>query len=139
VIDGTRESRINRNAPLPAETAIVPPVELTDEAQRVWDRLAPDLIRTGVLSAWDVDLFAVYVDAVATYFECRAAMGSDLAITGSKGTAVKSPLWRIMRDCEHSMKSIGSRFGLTPSDRAGLDLTEDFGGKPTTGPERLLS
>lgn len=138
VIGGTRESRINRNAPLPAETGIVPPVQLSDQAQRVWDRLAPDLIDKNVLTSWDVDMFAVYCDAVAIFYECRAALGGDFTTKGSvKDTEVKSPLWRILRDCENTMRTIGGKFGLTPSDRAGIDVTESAA-KPTSGPERIL-
>lgn len=138
ILAGVREDRINRNEPLPAESAIVPPVKLSPEAQRVWDRLAPDLIDQGVLSAWDTGLFALYCDAEATYFECRAALGADFTTKGSvKNTEVKSPLWRIMRDCEASMRAIGAKFGLTPADRAGLDVSESA--PPSKyGPERIL-
>lgn len=138
LLSGERESRINRNAPLPGETDIVPPVQLSDEAQKVWDRLAPDMIDKSVLTAWDVDMFAVYCDAVATFYQCRAALGSDFTVKGSvKDTTVKSPLWRIMRDCENTMRVIGGKFGLTPSDRAGIDVT-DNAPTPLHGPERLL-
>ena len=112
VLDGTRESRINRGEPLPTdESAVVPPVQLSDEAQRVWDRLAPDMIDKGVLTSWDVDLFAVYCDSTATYFACCAGLNGDLVVTGSKNTPVKNPLWRIMGEAEHSMKTIGAKFG----------------------------
>jgi hypothetical protein len=33
----------------------------------VSDRLAPDLVDKGMLTEWDVDAFAVFCDAVATY------------------------------------------------------------------------
>jgi hypothetical protein len=69
-----RGSRINRGEPLPTDTEVSQPVELSPAAQRVWDRLAPDLIDKRCLTSWDVDLFAVFCDAVATYWECRAAL-----------------------------------------------------------------
>jgi P27 family predicted phage terminase small subunit len=138
ILAGEREDRINRNQPLPAESTIVPPVKLSKGAQEVWDRLAPDLIDKGVLTSWDVDLFAVYCDAAAAYYECSAAMGSSYAVKGSvRDTTVKNPLWRVMRDCADTMRSIGGKFGLTPSDRAGIDVNM-VEKKPTTGPERIL-
>ena len=77
------------------------------------------------MTPWDVDLIAVYCDAAATYHQCRAIIGDDYAQTGSvKGTTVKSPLWRVMQDCIETMAKIGGRFGLTPTDRAGLDVSE---------------
>ena len=139
ILAGTREDRVNRNEPLPAESAIVPPVQLSEGAQAVWDRLAPDLIKKGCLSNWDLDLFIVYCDATATYHECRRAMGGDYTVKGSvKDTTVKSPLWRVMKDSSDTMRSIGAKFGLTPSDRAGIDVSERA---PVSkyGPERILT
>ena len=53
------------------------------------------------------------------------------------GTTVKSPLWRIVLDCIDVMAKIGGRFGLTPSDRAGIDINQ-VERRPATGPERIL-
>lgn len=139
ILAGSREDRINRNEPLPTEAAIVPPVQLSEGAQKVWDRLAPDLSDKGVLTAWDCDAFLIYCDAAATYYECRAAIGNGYTVKGSvKDTQVKSPLWRIILDCIDVMAKIGGKFGLTPSDRAGIDISESET-KPMYGPERLLS
>jgi P27 family predicted phage terminase small subunit len=113
ILQGERESRINRNAPLPGEATIVAPVELSDGAQKIWNRLAPDLIDKGCLTSWDVDQFVIFCDAAATYYNCRAALGSDYTVKGSvKDTTVKSPLWRIMRDCADTMRVVGGKFGL---------------------------
>jgi hypothetical protein len=49
---------------------------------------------------------------------------------------VKSPYWRIMCDWAETMARIGGRFGLTPADRAGLDVSSDV---PTYGAERILN
>lgn len=137
ILAGAREDRINRNEPLPAESAVLPPMALSEGAQKVWDRLAPDLIDKGVLSAWDVDIFAVFCDVAALYHECRALMGSGYVSMGSvKDTWVRSPYWRVMRDCIETMAKIGGRFGLTPADRAGLDVSSDTG--PEFGAERIL-
>lgn len=117
-----------------------PPVRLSEGAQKVWDRLAPDLIDKRVLTSWDVDLFAVYCDAAAAYYECAAAMGSSNAVKGSvRDTTVNNPLWRVMRDCADTMRSIGAKFGFTPSDRAGIDVAAVLDTGPKLGPERILS
>jgi P27 family predicted phage terminase small subunit len=118
---------------------VVPPTQLSDEAQEVWDRLAPDLANKGVLTCWDVDAFVVYCDAVAGYHEARAQMGDDKVTRGSvKNTSVKSAWYRIMLDCIDVMRVVGAKFGLTPSDRAGLDVSESAA-SPQHGPERLLT
>ena len=111
---------------------------LTAGAQKVWDRPAPDLIDKGCLSSWDTDLFTVCCESAATWQECRERMGGDYVSAGSVKNAVPSPYWRVMRDCVETMTRIGSRFGLTPSDRAGIDITEQA--PPSKfGPERILT
>jgi P27 family predicted phage terminase small subunit len=111
---------------------------LSDAAQRIWDRLAPDLIDKQCLTPWDADLFSVFCDAAAIYYETRALLGSSYAVKGSVSVVV-NPLWRIMRDCSETMARLGARFGLTPSDRSGLDLSAT---EPHTyranDPERIL-
>jgi P27 family predicted phage terminase small subunit len=138
VLEGVQESRINRDEPVPAEASLQPPVELDPAAREVWDRLAPDMIEKNVLTNWDLDQFAVFCDAVAVYRECKALMGNNYTERGAAGGVIKSPYWQIMRDCQSIMTQIGARYGLTPSDRAGLAVG---GNEPDegAGAERLLS
>lgn len=137
ILAGEREDRINRGEPLPAETSVTPPVPLTAGAQKVWDRLAPDLFDKGCLSSWDTDLFTVFCESAATYHECRERMGTDYISDGSTQNTVPSAYWKVMRDCIETMTRIGSRFGLTPSDRAGIDVRNETP-TPKHGPERIL-
>jgi hypothetical protein len=45
-----------------------------------------------------------------------------------------------MKDSADTMRNIGAKFGLTPSDRAGLDVPAvSDTSKPKTDPERILS
>lgn len=121
ILHGDREDRINRNEPKPAETAVKPPYKLRPPTAKVWRRLAPDLIAKKVLTAWDVDQFAVFCDAVATYIECRERLDDEgYTARGSAGGVIKSPYWQIARDAASIMTTVGSRFGLTPSDRSGI-------------------
>jgi P27 family predicted phage terminase small subunit len=137
ILAGEREDRINRNEPTPTNSTVAPAAPLSDAAQAIWDRVAPDLIDKHVLTAWDVDMFTVFCDAAATYYECRARMGDSYAVAGSVKNIVVNPYWRIMRDCAETMARIGARFGLTPSDRAGIDISASTE-TPKYGPERIL-
>ena len=136
ILAGEREDRINRNEPTPIETSVAPAMPLSPAAQAIWDRLAPDLEDKGCLTPWDADLFSLFCDVAATYYETRALIGSSYAVKGSVSTVV-SPLWRIMRDCAETMARIGARFGLTPSDRAGIDVSTSTE-TPKYGSERIL-
>lgn len=65
-------------------------------------------------------------------------MGSDYLVQGSvKDTLVKSGYWRIMRDCVDTMARIGGRFGLTPADRAALDVSGET--LPMSSAERFFT
>lgn len=126
ILHGDREDRINRSEPKPDSAAVEPPYDLREPAQIIWDRLAPDLISKRILTAWDVDQFAVFCDAVATYRECREKLDEEgYTARGSAGGVIKSPYWQIARDAASIMTSVGSRFGLTPSDRSHIVAPEN--------------
>lgn len=146
LVRGDRESRINREEPLPAESAVVAPDWLPDEARAVWVRLAPDLIAKGVLTLWDVDSFA---DLCSLIVINRAALldidrnGTNCTVVDrelSDGTLIyrltKNPSWQVAKESTALITTLGGRFGLNPSDRAQLKVKgEEDGGK---GAERLL-
>lgn len=149
VIAGVVESRLNREEPVPSQSApSVAPMSLSEGGQAVWDRLAPDLIDKGMLTEWDVDTFTVFCEAVATYQECRQKLENEPSEygkyleRGSAGGLIKSPYWQIMRDCAQVMAQLSSRFGMTPGDRASLKAGVGFGERdhgPSLGAERILS
>lgn len=136
-LEGERESRLNRSEPIPQEAAIVPPVKLPAAAQAVWDRLAPDLIAKKVLTSWDVDEFAnaCRMQAILNRALSKAER-SPLVAGGSTGNLVMNPAIRAVTSLEASLRSIWSRFGLSPADRATLKI--DHSG-PTSGDESYIS
>lgn len=137
VLHGDRKDRINDTEPTPAEREVTAPEELSDDARAAWDRLAPDLIRVGVLTTWDVPAFVIVCEALARY---RAATklvnGSALLVQGPNGF-VKNPALLVQREAEVTFAQYGSRFGLTPSDRSQLKVEPPGAGGQ--GAERLLS
>lgn len=135
---GVDERYVNRDEPIPTEGAIVPPVDLPDDAQAVWDRLAPDLIAKKVLTSWDVDAFASYCRWAALYNRAaREVENEEVTVPGSHGGTVLNPAIRAMDTADKGMRAVGSRFGLTPGDRA--ELKVDHGSGSRSGAERLLS
>jgi P27 family predicted phage terminase small subunit len=104
----------------------VPAVELSEQAQTVWDRLAPDLIEKHVLTSWDVDLFAAFCNATAMYYRAVEEMnGEPLEVTGSRNQPAVHPAFRVMEKAEAMMRATGQRFGLTPGDRANLKVDDN--------------
>lgn len=146
VVRGTRESRVNRAEPKPDVAEVVAPDWLPVRARQVWDRLAPDLVRKGVLTSWDVDAFADFCAVVVVNRDALA----DIDENGTNCTTVdrelrdgtiiyrlsKNPSWQVARESTALITTLGGRFGLNPSDRSQLQVKGDAdGGK---GAERLL-
>lgn len=132
VLHGDRRDRIPTDEPVPDAEEIAKPDSLSEDAVEVWDRLAPDLIRKGVLTAWDVDMFAAFCNAVVVNRTAMAevdehgtkilTVARELA-SGDLVYALKpNPAWPIAKQSAELMTSIGGRFGLSPADRAGLSV-----------------
>ena len=118
------------------EDLVLPEASRPETGLDVWDRLAPDLEAKGVLTPWDVDSFAILCDAIVGYRKAaREVLNRGLIVMGMHGR-VKNPACQLQRDYADTIVKVGARFGMTPSDRAGLKIERD---DPGGGAERLLS
>lgn len=98
--------------------AVVPPA-LTKPGREMWDLLAPDMIRTGVLTSWDVPIFGEFCEAlilakIARLTAMKEAAGQIVPIPG--GVSAITGWLKAMT----VINSLSGRFGMTPSDRARL-------------------
>lgn len=118
--DKTHPERINKAEPQPSLGAVKPPWDLSEAGQANWDRMAPDRIRLGVLTPWDVEAFAAFCEAVE--HARKALLGEDLLAAQ-----------RAVNICA----TLGGRFGWTPADRT--KLITKFGGEDGRPKGRLLS
>ena len=126
LLHGDRADRVNDREPVPASVAVVPPYKLPAAVQRVWDRLAPDRVGQGLLTAWDVDAFAAFCEAIVLAQRGAREAGGPV-IPGAP-----SPMSRF-KDAVGLCATLGGRFGWTPSDRQKLvvggvhrDATDDL-------------
>jgi P27 family predicted phage terminase small subunit len=134
VLHGVKPSRINHNEPKPDLGEVRPPRQLDPRAQEIWDRLAPDMVRKGVLTPWDVDSFATFCSMVVVNQDAVA----DVERNGTSMTTVvrelangeviydlrKNPAWQVARESATLIVTLGGRFGLNPSDRSQLTMGE---------------
>jgi P27 family predicted phage terminase small subunit len=106
---------------------ISPPDYLDDDARLVWGRLGPVLEDRGVLTEWDVDMFAVYCTAVVHHRRAVELVNKSNVLTKAAGAShvVKNPALQVVRDQAAILSSLAGRFGLTPADRSLLDLPEE--------------
>jgi phage terminase small subunit len=107
VLQGTdRPDRANPAEPKPRRTAPTCPMWLEKEARREWRKLAPELVRIGLLTAVDGPAFAAFCQTFARYQQ--AELAGDLA-----KIRVYLPL----------LRPLLTEFGLTPAARARLAVT----------------
>lgn len=137
ILHGERADRVNRSEPAAPLGDIKCPDWISSGARLVWERLAPGLIRRGVLTMWDVDAFLVVCEALARYKAATQLVnGSALLVQGGSGL-MKNPALQVQAESERTFLQFAARFGLTPSDRQGIK-TEVADGA-SGGAERLLS
>ncbi|ORA16377.1 hypothetical protein BST16_06630 [Mycobacterium asiaticum DSM 44297] len=156
VLRGDRERNLNRAAPIPANTEGIdlkaPPRGIGAKAAKVWRQLAPDLVDKHVLTEWDVPLFTALCRVVAHVETLETKVRNPpfgycpvdgYTCVGSQKQLVKSPYWSALNDAYNQLAKLGSRFGLSPGDRANLVAEVVPGrlaqGRPILGPERLLT
>ncbi|MEU0584574.1 phage terminase small subunit P27 family [Streptomyces sp. NPDC006132] len=146
VLHGDRKDRINTDEPQPAAAEVAPPDWLGDAALEIWDAYADDLEAKRVLTAWDVEAFANWCDAVARRRDAAEHVEEEgavveLPVYNKNGELTghrrgKNPWLMALDAADAQVQRYGARFGLTPSDRAQLKIPNEGEGQ---GAERLLS
>jgi phage terminase small subunit len=109
--------KVEHDEPTPGGAVTRPP--LTPGAQAEWDRIAPEMISKGVLTEWDVALFAEWCESLILLRAARVRAAQEL--TGQLVTLPghASPMASYSRALINQM-ALAGRFGLTPADRARL-------------------
>lgn len=102
-----------------------PPPHLKGEAYAEWCRIAGALYKIGVLTHLDRTYLSAYCESVGVYHDAmRDVEKYGITVSGANGGLVKNPAYQVARDASDSMLKYGSRFGLSPADRARLQLPE---------------
>lgn len=115
----------------PVADDVEPPEYLDADALAVWERLAPTLRARSLLTIWDLDLFAVYCTAVVHHRRAAQLVNdTNILVVGDRG-AVKHPAMQVIRDQAMILATLAGRFGLSPSDRAQIEMPAPAGG-PTS-------
>jgi P27 family predicted phage terminase small subunit len=124
---GMRADRINQNEPAPELFGAPPPApaHLDEVGRELWQRLAPPLVAAGVLTPWDVEVFALLCESVSIAHRAAELLRAGLVMKGRRDGVITSPAWRVYRDAAGLVRALAREFGLTPSARSSLriDLT----------------
>jgi P27 family predicted phage terminase small subunit len=107
--------------PLAFEAPPEPPGYLLPEAAAEWRRLAPELLRLGLLTPVDIATFAACCEATGRWVQAvrlLAESGGALTVRGYRGRMVTNPLVRMIGDAAADVLRCATEFGMTPSSRA---------------------
>ena len=99
---------------------------LGDVASKVWDERIEELAAVpGLLSPVDGPALATYCHAWQRFHDAQRMIERSGAITcvGEKGGEYQHPAVAIQHKAMELIAKIGAKFGMTPSDRAGLKAT----------------
>lgn len=107
--------RISKNEPHPGG-APEPPRVMSSLARDIWNRVAPDMTRTGVLTTWDEQALGAYCEAVVAVRVSHARMLREEQGQEPKGVAAVYVWSRAVA----AMCALGSQLGMTPAARSRL-------------------
>jgi len=100
-------------------------------SRRIWNQEVTPLIGLGILTQIDLTQFAAYCESAETYIEAHQKvrkMGMMIVQKrGKTSVMTRNPYIKIRRDAKAEMLRYAQEFGLTPSARSRISITE--GGK----------
>lgn len=116
------------NMPVPPGQLPTCPDWLGDVGRKVWDKVAPILDAMGVLTSVDGNALACYCEAWEDFQDARDEIETDgSTCTGKNGGAYLHPAVGRKNKAIERIKQFGAKFGMTPSDRTGIEVPGDTG------------
>ena len=113
---------LNENEPKPQGVAKMPDW-LSDKGKEIWKQSAPKLEAIGLLTEVDDAFFSMYCETWSDYFRaCEMVEEHGEICYSEKGGAYQHPAVGLKNKMREQVIKIGSLFGLSPSNRAGLEV-----------------
>jgi P27 family predicted phage terminase small subunit len=138
LLKGERTSRVNKDEPQPDDG--VPQCPTKNKAVReVWDYTLTQLVRMRTITMADRDALHAYCEQVVQYRAAAEMVERDGAVIAGPNGPVKHPAMSIMRETGVMIKTFARDFGLTPSARSAIRVSDQQPPKTEAGPSRLLS
>jgi P27 family predicted phage terminase small subunit len=103
-----------------------PPEFLSSDAVTEWRKVAPELHRSRMLTAFDVMPLAAYCAAFSRWKAAEEELAREaaqdprkaLTVTDAKGVMRPNPLLRLSRAAAAEMVKIAGQFGMSPAARS---------------------
>jgi len=127
---------INKKEPQSGPGRIRAPSELSPEGKKHFRKMAATLRRSQLYTELDTHALALLAEAYATWCLAQRHIQEDgMLTTNAEGTTIQSPWARIASTTARQIHSLLAEFGMTPSSRSRVSITE---GKVTDDFETFL-
>lgn len=138
VLQGNPGKRpLNKAEPKPAVGVGQPPQFLDECAVEFWHTHAPVLEKLGVLTVADAPAWTLLCQAWSEWRKAHDEMQEKPAIFVAKsGYTQVSGYVSLERQRKADFKQLAAKFGLTPSDRSGVQVVDNV--KPVNDPLGLM-
>jgi P27 family predicted phage terminase small subunit len=107
----------------------IQPEILSDQAKKVWNDLAPELVKLGLLGAVDQSTFTAYCQSYADYLELTEYLNQlgpkNWYMETQSGYRQVIPEVAERNKAFAQMQKLAPRFGLDPSSRSGIDTGKE--------------
>lgn len=120
--------------PIAPDGDLLPPYELNEEKQQIWDQTTRDLEVMGVASPADSNQVVAYVEAVYLHRRASIALADQSLLTQGDKVRVANKLIQVQRESAATMLRFAQEFGLTPSARARVEVGNYGSKQPATQP-----
>jgi P27 family predicted phage terminase small subunit len=126
LVKGTaRRDRLNQKEPKPQLVAPDPPEYLDDRAKAKFTNMAQMLARHGVMTELDVSALARYAVVWCRWIDAEAEIKKrGPVVKTTSDNIIQNPFLAVANKCLLQMAQIESEFGLTPSSRSRVRMTE---------------
>lgn len=140
LIDGNPGRRpINQNEPKPDPALLEPPANLKGMARQEWIEMAAELHKLKLLSNIDRAALAAYCQSWAIWNAAvaglnrmaeRGELSDSLMIKTKSGNLIQNPLIGAVNKSAAAMLRFAVEFGMTPSARANIALSDGLVQEP---------
>lgn len=118
---------LNAAEPMPASRTLQPPAGLLPEAREEWDRVADDLVASGLVTVADLASLAIYCTAYGRWVQAERLLAvlakanpltEGLTVETPNGAVIQNPLLGIRNKAAADLMKAAAELGMTPSARS---------------------
>jgi len=122
-----RPDRVHLAEPRPPAASGYCPRDLPESAKKWWRKVAPVLAELGLLTVLDVPAARDMILCAARLVQCEQLIEEKgILVPGARNEGlVKNPAIAAANQYRAALYRWASKFGLTPSDRAGLQVLSE--------------